>query len=182
MDEQERARELERRDKRAWAFPARPVLCMRATPEPGWIDYNNHMNVGYYLIAADQAVDIFFQDWIDIGPRMAEREGMGSFVLQSHMHFLREIRAGAFFDAWIQLLDHDPKRWHYIVTLTHAETGDKAATIEQLAMCVDHATRRSAPLPEPHYRRMTALRAAHQDLAKPPEVGAALAIRRRPGA
>ncbi|MCI4664056.1 MAG: thioesterase family protein [Neomegalonema sp.] len=161
-------------------FPRTPVLCERAKVRPEWIDYNDHMNIGYYLIAIDLATDRFFEDWIGVGPDMATAHGKGSFVLQTHMHFLREMRLDDEFDAHIQLLDCDAKRWRYIATLTRVSDGAKAATAEQIAMCVDHSTRRSAPLPETQRRRLEQMMDAHRSLPVPPEVGAPLAIRRAP--
>lgn len=167
-----------RGDRRSAPFPKAPILCGRGAPEESWIDYNDHMNIGYYLIAIDRATDDFFEDWIGIGPMMVEEAGMGSFVLQSHMHFLREIRRGQSYDAHIQLLDHDAKRWRYIATLTNLATGEKAATAEQIAISVDHASRRAAPLPCAQFERLEAMMTAHRDLPLPPEVGAPLGIRR----
>lgn len=171
----------ERADRRGEPFPKAPVFCGRGAPEDGWIDYNNHMNIGYYLIAIDLATDDFFEDWIGIGPSMARDAGMGSFVLQSHMHFLREIRRDHAYEAHIQLLDHDHKRWRYIASLTNLSTGERAATAEQIAMSVDHATRRSAPLPPAQLARLEEMMAAHRDLPTPPEVGAPLGVRRAAG-
>ena len=146
------------------------------------IDYNGHMNLGYYLIAIDQAVMRFFAEWVGIGPQMAAEHGVGSFVLQSHMHFMREIRAGDAYEAHIQLLDRDAKRWRYIATLAKEGERAPAASAEQIAMCVDHKTRRSAPLPAYQSARLEALMAAHAALPAPPQTGAPLGIRRRNGA
>lgn len=168
----------ERADRRGAPFPQAPVFCQRGAPLEAWIDYNDHMNIGYYLIAIDQATDVFFEDWLGIGPPMAAEFAKGSFVLQSHMHFLREIRRGEPYEAHVQLLDHDAKRWRFIATLTNLATGARAATAEMLSICVDHATRRSAPLPAPQLKRLEELMAAHRDLPRPPEVDAPLGIRR----
>lgn len=167
-----------RGDWRQRAFPSAPILCARGRPAEAWIDYNDHMNLGYYLIAIDQAVEACFEDWTGIGPSMAEEVGMGSFVLQSHMHFLQEIRRDELYEVRLQLLECDHKRWRYIATLSNAASGARAATAEQIAMCVDHATRRSAPLPETQKRRLEEMLAAHRDLPKAPQIGAPLGIRR----
>ena len=36
-----------------------------------WIDYNGHMNVAYYTLAFDKALDFFFEDVLGIGPLFA---------------------------------------------------------------------------------------------------------------
>ncbi len=164
---------------RSAPFPKAPVFCAGGAPQEAWIDYNDHVNIGYYLIAVDLATDEFFENWIGIGPSMAMAAGSGSFVLQSHMHFLREMRRGEAYEVHIQLLDVDDKRWVYIATLSKAASGEIAATAEQIAMSVDHATRRSTPLPAPQRARLEEMMAAHRDLPIPPEVGAPLGIRRK---
>lgn len=167
------------RSFRTAPFQQAPALCAEGAPLPEWIDYNNHMNIGYYLIAIDLATDQFFEEWLGIGPSMAEEEGCGSFVIQSHMHFLREVRSGEQYRVVVQMLDYDAKRWHYIATLEKAADGVRAATAEQIAMCVDHVSRRSRPLPESRLARLSEMMAAHRDLPTPPEVAAPLGIRRR---
>lgn len=159
-------------------FPRAPILCAERAPRPEWIDYNDHMNLGYYLLAFDQAAEAFFERWMDLNASYARRCGMGSFVLQSHMHFLSEVRLGERFGVFIQLLDHDAKRWRYVLTMRAAADARLCATCEQIAMNVDHASRRSAPLPEAQARRLAALMAAHRDLPTPPQVGAPLGVRR----
>ena len=38
-----------------------------------WIDYNGHMNVAYYTLAFDKALDFFFEDVLDIGPSFVKK-------------------------------------------------------------------------------------------------------------
>ena len=38
-----------------------------------WIDYNGHMNVAYYTLAFDKALDFFFEDVLNIGPSFVEK-------------------------------------------------------------------------------------------------------------
>ena len=159
-------------------FPRAPILCAEREVPAEWLDFNAHMNMGYYLLAFDQALDPFFESWMDLNAGYAQRTGMGSFVLQSHMHFIAELRQGERFKVYIQLLDHDHKRWHYVLLMQEAESGRPAASCEQIAMNVDHATRRSTPLPEAQFRRLEQLMAAHKDLPRPSQIGAALGIRK----
>lgn len=159
-------------------FPAEPILCAEGAVKSAWIDFNDHMNVGYYLVAFDEAHDVFFENWMDLNAGYAARSGMGSFILQSHLHYLKELRLGARYQVRLQLLDADAKRWHYVSQMIRAEDGAVAASCEQIAMNVDHATRRSAPLPEPQAARLQALLAVHKDLPRPDMVGRPLGIRR----
>ena len=40
-----------------------PFARARGVVEPGWIDRNGHMNVGYYHVAFDNAAEPFFE-WL----------------------------------------------------------------------------------------------------------------------
>ena len=160
-------------------FPRSPILCAELEVPAEWLDFNAHMNIGYYLLAFDRALDVFFESWMDLNAGYARRTGMGSFVLQSHMHFLAELRQGERFQVFIQLLEHDHKRWRYIAEMREAASGRLSATCEQIAMNVDHRSRRSTPLPEPQRLRLAALMEAHRDLPRPAQVGAPLGIRRK---
>ncbi len=167
-------------------FPAARLRSEIRAVSSAWIDYNGHMNIGYYGLAFDQALDDIYEHWLDMGASYVKREGMGPFALQEHIHFLRELREGQRFWVEFQLLDADHKRMHMFSQMVAApegaETADQgayvAATAEQLSMNVDHATRRSAPYPDRARARLEALLAAHRDLPKPEQVGAPIGIRR----
>ena len=159
-------------------FPAAPLDCGVQQVSPEWIDYNGHMNVGYYALAVDRGVDVVFDDWLDWGARYAQREEMGPFALQSQVHYLNELRQGESFRVLFQLLDCDHKRVHYLAEMRRERDGATSAFLENLSINVDHNLRRSTPFPEAQQRRFAELMAAHRDLPRPPQVGAPLGIRR----
>lgn len=159
-------------------FPAEPLLCARSRVRAEWVDYNDHMNVGFYLLAFDQALDVAYDEWLGFGADYARRLQMGPFALQTHMHFLRELRRDAPFEIRMLLLDLDHKRIHYLLTMHALESGELAASSEQLSMNVDHASRRSAPFPDATFARFSEMMAAHRDLPRPPQVGQPIGIRR----
>ena len=159
-------------------FPSRPLDCGLFDVEPGWIDYNGHMNVGYYMLAFDQALDKVFADWLGLDAASVEREGMGPFAMQSSMHYLSELRVGQKFRVSFQLLDCDHKRVHFLSLMHEAESGALSAAMEQISINVDHATRRSAPMPDGLQERFAALMEAHRDLPRPDFLGATIGIRR----
>ena len=47
-----------------------------------WIDYNGHMNVAYYTLAFDKALDFFFEDVLDIGPSFVKKNNEGLLLLK----------------------------------------------------------------------------------------------------
>lgn len=152
---------------------------------PDWIDYNGHMNIGYYGLAFDRALDDIYEGWLDMGASYVARTQMGPFALQENIHFLQEVRLGQRFRTRLLLLDFDHKRMHFIQSM-YAWPGAEessaepylAATAEQISMNVDHGSRRSAPYPERVHARLSELMAAQRDLPRPAQVGAPLGIRR----
>ena len=158
-------------------YDAPVVLPERAVPAE-WIDYNGHMNVAYYIMAIDQALDRFLEDELGIGELHAARVRQGPYALQAHVQYLGELLEGSKFKVAIRLIDCDAKRIHVFVELI-AETGDLAATCEQMLMNVDLETRRSTPYPDWVQARMQAMLAGHSKLEMPAQLGASIGIRRK---
>lgn len=156
-----------------------PFTSAEMAVEEGWIDYNGHMNVAYYGLVFDKALDVVYEK-IGIGETYVAQRGMGSFALQVHQHYLQEIRMGERYRIEMLLLDSDHKRWHHMAWMTKVETGEVAATYECLSMNVDHKTRRSASLPDDVIARLARIVEAQKSVPRPPQTGAALGIRRKP--
>ncbi|MEM9050102.1 MAG: thioesterase family protein [Pseudomonadota bacterium] len=149
---------------------------------PGWIDYNGHMNVAYYLVAFDRGLDVLFEA-LGIGESFVSEARMGPFALQTHMHFLAELAEGERFYTRALVLDVDHKRVHLFCEMLRSRDETLCATMEQVTMNVDLTTRRSAAYPDWAFAKLSALRNAHADLPRPAQVGAALELRRaaKPG-
>lgn len=156
---------------------AAPVTLAERKVPAEWIDYNGHMNVAYYIMAIDQALDRFLEDELGIGEAHAARVRQGPYALQSHVQFLGELLEGAKFSVVVRLIDCDAKRMHLFVEL-HSD-GELAATCEQMLMNVDLETRRSTPYPDWAQARMAAMLKAHSALDRPLQLGAAIGIRRK---
>ena len=59
-----------------------PFTCAGPDVPEDWIDYNGHMNVGYYLIAFDQGTDRFF-DFVGVGTDYMKRTNRSTFTLET---------------------------------------------------------------------------------------------------
>ncbi len=145
---------------------------------PEWIDYNGHMNVAYYTMAFDQAVDLVLEDELGIGETHAAAARQGPYALQNHISYLGELREGEAFVIAAQLVDCDRKRLHLVLEMRHAD-GTRAAVCEQLLMNVDLEARRSAPYPDWAIDRCAQMKADHAELERPAEMGRPIGIRRK---
>lgn len=113
---------------------------------PEWIDVNGHMNVAWYVLAFDQAVDALFagfgvtDDYI--------RSGAGStFAVECHVTYQRELKEGDPYRVTADVLAYDEKRVHQFQRMYHATEGWLAATAEWMNLHVSLETRRVAPWP-----------------------------------
>jgi acyl-CoA thioester hydrolase len=146
-----------------------------------WIDGNGHLNVAYYSLIFDRALDRFFDD-MGIGWDYTQKGEGSAFVLEAHVSFLKEVKTDDPLRVTFQLLDHDEKRIHYIEHMYHATEGFLAATSEQISVHIDMKTRRSSAFPEPVLARIRDIQRAHAKLPVPPQVGRVIRIQKKPGA
>src|ERR1700736_1647015 len=72
--------------------------------DPAWIDYNGHLNMAYYNVLFDRAVDEAFA-LVGIGPEYVKRRNCSFFTAEVHVRYLRELRAGDPVRVTVQLLD-----------------------------------------------------------------------------
>jgi len=145
-----------------------------------WIDYNGHMNVAYYTLAFDIAVDGYLEEVLGIGPTFVSAAGQGPYALQAHYHYLRELHLGEAFFVRIYLADADAKRLHTVAEMVHAESGEVAAVQETVMMNVDLGTRRSTPYPDWAQARIRSLLEANRGVKLPQLTGQPIGLRRRP--
>ncbi|MGB0497568.1 MAG: thioesterase family protein [Rubricella sp.] len=156
-----------------------PIITARQTVLPDWIDYNGHMNVAYYTLALDRAMDDLFDTHLGIGEALAREARMGPYALQAHVHYRAELLEGDVFHGRITLLDHDAKRVHVHVELVRDRDGTVAFTGEKVAMNVDLEARRPAPYPEWAEARLARMRADHAGLPRSRFIGAPIGLRRK---
>lgn len=158
--------------------PGKRLVVKRATVRPEWIDYNGHMNVAYYVLAFDQAVDDFF-DWLGLDAAYRARTGFTTFALEAHIVYLREVKRDDPLRFEIQMLDLDDRFFHYVSLMIHDREGWVAATSEWVSAGAQLATRRLARF-EPEVRaRFQATLDAHRGLPRPEQVGRVMGLRKK---
>src|ERR1041385_8948897 len=115
---------------------AAPIVIEGLSVRPEWIDLNGHMNVGYYNVAFDQALDKACEP-LDLSWAYVERTQFSTFVLESHVTYQREVKQGDPLRFTFQLLDYDEKRFHYCLCVSHAIESFLSAPSEQICLHVD---------------------------------------------
>ena len=155
------------------------LFTVYSTVQPEWIDYNGHMNMGYYLVAFDEVATDSYFDFLGIGHKHCATDNRSTFTLASNIDYLKEVFANDPLRFTTRLLDFDHKRIHYFHCMHHAEQGYLAATNECLIMYMDMDTRRSAVFSEAQQARFERERQRAEALEAPPRVGRKLGIRCR---
>ena len=155
-----------------------PLFTSSATVLPEWIDYNGHMNMGYYLVAFDHIATDQFYDSMNIGVAQKQAAGKTTFTLGANIDFIREVHKGDSLRLTTQLVDFDHKRLHYIHCMYHADHNYLAATNECLGMYIDLETRRSTSFTEEQMARFQQELQRGQQFPVPVEFGRKLGIRR----
>src|SRR3954469_9466762 len=152
-----------------------PFLASVMQIEPQWIDYNGHLNMAYYNVMFDRAIDELWLK-LGIGPAyMRERHG-STFTAECHVRYLREIHLGDPVQISILLVDADEKRLTTFEELRHAGEGWLSATSENMTIHIDMTTRRTAPFPPDIRARITAVANAPAAVPRPDGVGRKVAM------
>ena len=143
-----------------------PLTVHRETVRPDWIDYNGHMNVAYYLMATDHAMEAF-GDMIGVGESYMKETNRSTFALDTRIIYARELVVGAPLSVTAQLVGYDAKRIHVCLALMHGEEGWLSALSEWVLVHVDLGARRSEPMPDSTLAKLEEIMAAHAHLQRP---------------
>jgi acyl-CoA thioester hydrolase len=154
---------------------AAPFLSSVMQIEPQWIDYNGHLNMAYYNVMFDRAID---ELWLvlGIGPDYKKSRGGSTFTAECHVRYLREIHLGDPVQVSLYLLAADEKRLHTFEELRHAREGWLSATSENMTVHVDMGLRKTAPFPPDIDQHIQAVAKAHAKVARPEGIGRQIAM------
>jgi acyl-CoA thioester hydrolase len=153
-----------------------PFAEARADVRPEWIDYNGHMNVGYFSVVFDIAADAFLE-FLGFTRSFREQHGSTTFALEQHLNFLREVNEGDTLRFEARLLDFDAKRFHFYQEMFRVGDDRPAASCEGLSAHVSTTTRRTAAMPQALLERLAAIKRAHAALERPWQIGHVLSVR-----
>ena len=101
-----------------------------------WTDYNNHLNVAFYVHVFDIAADVMLDNF-KMGGESAKKDKKTTFVAEMHTIYNQEVRLGEEVETHITYVDHDKKRIHYRLSMFHKEKKYLAATNEVLSLYVN---------------------------------------------
>ena len=107
-----------------------------------WIDYNNHMNVSYYLLIFDKYGADILNKTFKMGEHSARTTGKSTMIVESYITYKQELKIDDEVDVNLVFFDHDKKRLQYKMEMIHKGKKYLASTIEISALYVDLNSRK----------------------------------------
>ena len=101
-----------------------------------WTDYNNHMNVAYYVLVFDEAWEVMLQKF-KMGENSAKTAEMSTMVVETYIAYKNEVKEGEEVNIILNYFNHDKKRLHYRLEMFQKSSKKLSATIELLSLYVD---------------------------------------------
>ncbi len=118
-----------------------------------WTDYNNHMNMAYYVLIFDQVWEIMLQKF-KMGEDSAKTENMSTMVVETHTTYNNEVKEGEEVEINLTFFDHDKKRLHFKMEMLEKNTKQLSATLEMLSLYIDLNKRKVAEFEEDKIKLM----------------------------
>ncbi len=155
---------------------AAPIPTQSFTVPPEWVDYNGHLNMGFYVVAFDfKATDPMYA-WLGLGEDYIAERNMSVFSISSRTDYMAEMFEGDVATIDTMMLDFDGRRMHYFHQMYNA-AGKVTATNELVAINVNLEHRKSAPVPDDLADNIRQVVAAHSFLTRPRHVGRKIGLR-----
>ena len=101
-----------------------------------WTDYNNHMNMAYYVLVFDQIWEIILEKF-KMGEQSAKTTKMSTMVVETHTTYNNEVKEGDEVEINLTFFDHDKKRLHFKMEMIEKSSKKLSATLESLSLYID---------------------------------------------
>src|SRR5207248_8521546 len=101
--------------------------CLTMIVPESWTDSNGHLNMRWYVAIFDDAGDELHAR-IGLEPGYHRQHQTGTFDLEHHTHFLREVMPGDRVAVYARMVGYSAKRVHYRMFLVN-ETRESVAAL-----------------------------------------------------
>lgn len=101
-----------------------------------WTDYNNHMNMAYYVLVFDQIWEVILEKF-KMGEQSAKTTNMSTMVVETHTTYNNEVKEGDEVEINLTFFDHDKKRLHFKMEMIEKSSKKLSATLEMLSLYID---------------------------------------------
>ena len=118
-----------------------------------WTDYNNHMNMAYYVLVFDQLWEIVLAKF-KMGEVSAKTTQMSTMVVETHTTYNKEVKEGEEVEVNLIFFDHDKKRLHFKMEMIEKSSKKLSATLEMLSLYIDLNKRKVSEFEEEKVKLM----------------------------
>jgi acyl-CoA thioester hydrolase len=101
-----------------------------------WTDYNNHLNMAYYVLIFDQVWEVMLEKF-KMGENSAKTTNMSTMVVETYTTYNSEVKEGDEVQVNLTFFDHDKKRLHYKMEMIEKSSKKLSATLEMLSLYID---------------------------------------------
>ena len=108
-----------------------------------WTDYNNHMNLSFYILVFDRAAEKILSQF-KMGEEAAKKEKRSTMVVETHTTYNNEVKEGDDVKVFLSYFNHDKKRLHYKLEMYEKGKNNLSATTEVLALYMNLDLRKVA--------------------------------------
>ncbi len=108
-----------------------------------WTDYNDHLNMAYYVLIFDKAWEVVLEKF-NMGETSAKSTQMSTMVVETHTTYNNEVKEGDEVEIVLTFFDHDKKRLHFRLEMYEKKTKKLSATIEMLSLYINLNERKVA--------------------------------------
>ena len=106
-----------------------------------WVDYNNHLNMVYYILIFDSACEVMLEKF-DMGSNSAKTKKRSAIVVETNTKYINEVKEDDEVDIILTFLDYDKKRLHLKIEIVDKDTKKISASIESLWLYLNLETRK----------------------------------------
>ncbi len=118
-----------------------------------WVDYNDHMNMAYYVLIFDQALEVALEKF-NMGESAAKDLNRSTMVVETNTKYLSEVKQGDEIDINMTYFDHDKKRLHIKMEMIEKSKKKISATIEWISLYIDLSQRKVTEFEEDKLKLM----------------------------
>ena len=108
-----------------------------------WTDYNNHMNLSFYILVFDKAAEKILSQF-KMGEEAAIKTKRSTMVVETHTTYNNEVKEGDDVEVFLSYFNHDKKRLHYKLEMYEKGKNNLSATTEVLALYMNLDLRKVA--------------------------------------
>ena len=118
-----------------------------------WTDYNNHMNMAYYVMVFDQIWENMLEKFM-MGENSAKTNKRSTMVVETHTTYNNEVKQGEEVEINLTFFDHDKKRLHFKMEMIEKSSRKLSATLEMLSLYIDLNKRKVSEFEEEKVKLM----------------------------